>query len=62
MSAETHEIYKAIVLGGLYQERGMPSMANYVSDAEAELIHIYLTSLAHGVLDEKDPDIDEEVK
>jgi len=54
MSANTHEIFKAIVLGGLYQARGMPPMANHVSDAEAELIHTYLISMAHRVLEEND--------
>jgi len=60
MSANTHGIFKAIVLGGLYQDRGMPSMANYVSDADADLIQTYLTSMAHRILEESGPNIDGE--
>ncbi len=51
MSANTHEIFKAIVLGGLYQDKGMPSMANYVSDADADLIQAYLIKEAYRVLE-----------
>lgn len=58
MSANTNEIFKAIVLGGLYQERGMPSMAKYVSDNDAELIHAYLTSKAHQVLEQNGESIE----
>jgi PQQ-dependent dehydrogenase (methanol/ethanol family) len=50
MSANTHEIFKAIVLGGLYQDKGMPSMANYVSDADADLIQAYLIKEAYLLL------------
>ena len=59
MSADTHGIFKAIVLGGMYQERGMPSMASFVSDEEADVIHAYLISMAHRVLEGNDPGIDE---
>jgi len=50
MSANTHEIFKAIVLGGLYQDKGMPSMANYVSDADTDLIQAYLIKEAQLLL------------
>ncbi len=52
MSAQTHELFKPIVLGGLYKDRGMPSMAPYISNEEADLIHTYLISRAHQLLAE----------
>ena len=60
MSADTHGIFKAIVLGGMYQERGMLSMASFVSDEEADVIHGYLISMAHRVLEEDEASVDKE--
>ena len=46
MTAETHDLFLAIVRGGLYLERGMDSFAEAVTTEEAELIRQFLISRA----------------
>jgi len=50
MSREKHELFKPIVLGGLYHDRGMASFAGLLGNEDAEAIHAYLISEAHKVL------------
>jgi PQQ-dependent dehydrogenase (methanol/ethanol family) len=46
--AEAHERFEAIALGGLYQNRGMPSFAGRLTPDELESIRGYVLSLAHA--------------
>ena len=46
MSAETHEQFIDIVLGGLRAEQGMASFADTVSREQADAIHAYIVSEA----------------
>ena len=50
MTAEKHELFKPIVIGGLYHERGMASFSSLLNFEEAEDIHAYLISEAHKLL------------
>ena len=51
MDAKTHELFKPIVLGGMYLDRGMVSFANLLSNAEADDIHAFLIDQAQKLLD-----------
>jgi quinohemoprotein ethanol dehydrogenase len=42
-----HEAWPAIVLGGAYLERGMPSLADLLTPADVEAIHAYVIAQAH---------------
>ena len=46
MTAETHDLFQAIVRGGLYLEKGMDSFADVVTQEEAELIRQFVISRA----------------
>jgi len=46
MSAETHELWPAIVLGGLKSNQGMASFADVLSAEDAERIRQYLIARA----------------
>ena len=46
MSAESHEQFLAIVLGGSKKENGMASFADLLSSEDAERIHQYIISRA----------------
>jgi quinohemoprotein ethanol dehydrogenase len=50
MSARTHEMFKAIVLGGLKHEKGMVGFASKLDESDADTIHAYLIKRAHDVL------------
>jgi quinohemoprotein ethanol dehydrogenase len=45
--AEAHERFQSIALGGIYQERGMPSFAGRLTPDELESIRGYVLALAH---------------
>lgn len=45
--AETHKIWDAIVLGGIYRDRGMVSFANSISPDESAAIQAYVIERAH---------------
>ena len=47
-SPETHERLTDIALGGIYQNRGRPSFAGRVSEAELARIQAYLLARAHA--------------
>ncbi len=42
-SAETHEKWDAIVLGGMLKDKGMPAFAPIFSKAESDAIHAFVT-------------------
>ena len=46
MSAETHERFNDIVLGGLRAEQGMASFADTVTREQTDAIHAYIVSEA----------------
>lgn len=48
MSAETHRIFDAIVIGGIYADQGMASFAEDLTVEQSELIHQYLISEVHA--------------
>lgn len=48
ISAETHKIFAAIVIGGIYADRGMVSFANDISVEQSALIHQYIISEMHA--------------
>ena len=43
---ETHDKLVSIVLGGVYQDRGMPSFAKWLKEADVERIRAYVLSRA----------------
>ena len=45
---ETHDKFEAIVLGGIYQDRGMPSFAKWLKPADVERIRAYIVSRAEA--------------
>ena len=47
MTAETHRQFNAIVLEGLYLDKGMASFADLLKPEEAEAIHAYLIARAN---------------
>ena len=47
MSAETHEKFNAITLGGLYVDKGMVGFASRLSEQDVEDIHAYLIQRAN---------------
>jgi mono/diheme cytochrome c family protein len=51
MSAQSHEQFYAIMLGGLHSERGMVSFAAVLDAKDAEAIHAYIVDEAHKYLD-----------
>ncbi|MFV0278583.1 MAG: c-type cytochrome, partial [Parahaliea sp.] len=53
MSAQTHEQFLPIVLGGLRHNRGMAGFADRLSSEDAQAIHAYLIERAHRLLDEE---------
>ena len=46
LSPESHQLFQAIVRGGLYQDRGMASYADLYSDEDVERIRQYIISRA----------------
>ena len=46
LSSESHELFQAIVRGGLYQDRGMASYADLYSSEDVERIRQYIISRA----------------
>ncbi len=50
MSAQSHEQFYAIVLGGLHSERGMVSFAAVLDAKDAEAIHAYVIDEAYKYL------------
>ncbi len=48
MSAETHRIFDAIVIGGIYADRGMVSFAEDLSIEQSHLVHQYIISEMHA--------------
>ena len=47
MSAETHQTFQAIVLGGVRTELGMRSFADQLDNSDVEAIHQFVISRAH---------------
>ncbi|MCZ6619298.1 MAG: c-type cytochrome, partial [Gammaproteobacteria bacterium] len=47
MTAETHEIFQAIVLGGIMKDAGMASFADLLSAEDSERIHQYVITRAN---------------
>ena len=47
MAAETHALFREIVIDGIYREKGMASFADVVSPEDAEAIHQYLIARAN---------------
>lgn len=47
MSAQSHEQFYAIMLGGLHSKRGMVSFAAVLDAQDAEAIHAYIIDEAH---------------
>ena len=47
MQPETHQIYKEIVLGGVYAEKGMASFSDLLEEKDIELIRAYIISRAN---------------
>jgi quinohemoprotein ethanol dehydrogenase len=43
---ETHNMYKDIVLGGVFLEKGMPNFNGRLTEEQAELIHQHILSSA----------------
>lgn len=48
MSAESHRIFDAIVIGGIYADRGMVSFADQLTIEESGLVHQYIISEMHA--------------
>jgi quinohemoprotein ethanol dehydrogenase len=46
MNEDTHSKFNAIVLGGLYTDKGMVSFAESFTQEEAEAVHAYLIQRA----------------
>jgi quinohemoprotein ethanol dehydrogenase len=42
MSAGTHEMFRKIVLEGLYEAKGMASFAGLLSESDVDAIHAYI--------------------
>ena len=51
MSAETHEGFSDIVLGGVRSARGMPSFAALMTPEELERLHAYIVSESRTAFD-----------
>lgn len=54
MSAETHTLFKPIVLGGLRHDKGMVGFVGKIDAKDAEAIHAYVIKRAHDVLEGAD--------
>lgn len=48
-SREVHDLWLPIVLGGLYQDRGMASFADLIDTEDAEKIHAYIVHEARKI-------------
>jgi quinohemoprotein ethanol dehydrogenase len=53
MSAETHGLFRDIVLGGIRRGLGMPAFNDVLSEADLEKIHAYVVSRARETYQEK---------
>jgi PQQ-dependent dehydrogenase (methanol/ethanol family) len=51
MSAATHEQFDAIVLGGIYWQKGMVGFGDKITKSEADAIHHYLIKRSHDLVD-----------
>ena len=49
-TAETHAIWDAIVVGGAYAEKGMPSFSHALKSEDAQAIRAYIVERAKGVI------------
>jgi quinohemoprotein ethanol dehydrogenase len=54
MSATTHEQFDAIVLGGIYWQKGMVGFGDKITKPEADAIHHYLIKRSHDLIDGKE--------
>lgn len=52
MDEQTHRNFRAIVLGGIYRDRGMVSFADIISIEEADAIHAHIIARAQEIRDE----------
>ncbi|MBE9548820.1 MAG: PQQ-dependent dehydrogenase, methanol/ethanol family [Proteobacteria bacterium] len=50
MDAKAHQLFKPIVMGGLYSSNGMVSFSGILSNEDADDIHAYLISRGHELL------------
>jgi len=55
-SAQTHEIWQDIVLGGVLRARGMVSFSDYISPREAEAVRQYVLAEANRLYGETHPE------
>jgi quinohemoprotein ethanol dehydrogenase len=53
MDKRTHEIFPAIVFGGIYSDRGMVGFSKYLSLEQTELIHQYIVSEAAALQEQQ---------
>ncbi|MCH8142230.1 MAG: c-type cytochrome, partial [Proteobacteria bacterium] len=53
-TANTPEVFKAIVLQGAYREMGMVSFADVLSETDAEAVYDYIVDAAHTRLEERE--------
>ncbi len=53
-TANTPEVFKAIVLQGVYKEMGMVSFADVMSETDAEAVYDYIVDAAHRRLEERE--------
>jgi PQQ-dependent dehydrogenase (methanol/ethanol family) len=49
MSAQTHEQFDAIVLGGMYWQKGMVGFSDKITKSESDAIHQYLIKRSHDL-------------
>jgi PQQ-dependent dehydrogenase (methanol/ethanol family) len=54
LSPATHEQFDAIVLGGMYWQKGMVGFSDKITKSEADAIHQYLIKRSHDLVDGKD--------
>ena len=54
MSAATHEQFDAIVLGGIYWQKGMVGFGDKINKTEADAIHQYLIKRSRDLIDGKE--------
>ena len=53
-SANTPEVFKAIVLQGAYANMGMVSFADVMSETDAEAVYDYVVDAAHTRFEDQD--------
>jgi hypothetical protein len=49
-NTDTHNLWDAIVLGGAYTEKGMPSFSHALTTTDAQDVRAYVIERAKGVI------------